>query len=532
MADRRKYIDRALRTKLKDYHEAAPAEVWDGVADHLAMTRRKGRVLWITRISAAAVVVVMAGSAWFLMRNNEDRTLSQDERITQEYVSDQEQTVENEDALQTEAGDQPGDREAGEPQSEAERADGSQAGEQLADRSQAGEQLAESITEERNVRVEETNIRVEETMIAGTEQSTEDSYSQAQALLTGQETDAESPMAGNDFASVEAMYIAALDPGTSHERAPDILRENKTYPRILPEEKDQSEGIVLIDETTDSKAASGSRWALGTQVSPVYSYRDLGGGSSVFSRLAPQAEDASSYSSNSVYNSVESGMMAYSGGVNLNYLPGDRLSVQSGIYYSKMGLSIDHAYLTPNFEGYSGLTESLKYNTISNSQGTITTASPTSPTSSGTIITNWSPDRGTADFANQAVTDQQGGQVNRGQVEQQFEYLEVPMILKYKMVDRRIGFNLLGGMTTNFLIGSDVYDLENNNRDRIGETTDIRKVNYSSLVGFGMDYKLSEKFQLNFEPFFKYYLNSINLSSAIKSHPYSIGVYTGISYLF
>ncbi len=510
MAERRKHIDKAIRTKLKDYHEAAPAEVWEGVADHLAEEKRKVRVFWITRIAAAAVVVVMAGSAWLLMRNNEDRTLSQDERVTQEVITEQEQTEEqsdmqDEEVVQSDMHQEKVTRSDMQPaevlKADMLQAEGLQALEQQADKQQA-----------------------QPLLIASDLESGEPS--------AGQEPDAAIPLTASDIANVEAMYIAALDPGISKDKPGEILRENRIYSRVIPEEKDQSEGIVLIDETTDTEEASGSKWALGTQISPVYSYRDLGGSSSpggLFARA-----DAATAASNSTFNAVESGMMAYSGGINLNYQPGERLTIQSGLYYSRMGLAVDHAYLAPYFQNDMNLAETLKYQSISNSSGTIVTGgSPASPNSAvDYYTTNWAPGREAIDYSNQPVYGQLNNQINSGQVEQQFEYLEVPMILKYKMVDRRIGFNLLGGMTTNFLIGSDAYYVENSNRERIGETTDIKKVNYSSLVGVGMDYKLSERFQLNFEPFFKYYLNSINLSSAIKSRPYSIGIYTGISYLF
>ena len=488
MAERRRHIDRAIRTKLKDYREAAPPEVWEAVAGHLAITRRKGRVFWITRIAAAAVVVIMAGSAWLLMRD------------TPQVVTEQ-----------------------GQPE------------EQQAGGQESAEQLAESLTEDRDAIAEETLSGV-------SEPGTEDSYARVQPMLiasdlqsgeplTGQETDAAIRPEGGGIISLEAMYIAALDPGLSPDRAPDLLRENRAPQRDY--QHDRPEGIVLIDGSSGTEEAAGSRWALGTQISPVYSYRDLGGGSSFLSNAFSRADAVPAASSNSAYNAVESGMMAYSGGVNLNYLTGDRLSVQSGLYYSRMGLAVDHAYLSPYNQSSRSLAETLKYQTISNSSGTIVAGdSPASPGSGAVIISNLSPTGETTDYANQAVYEQLNIQINSGQVEQQFEYLEVPMIVKYKMVDRRIGLNVLGGMTTNFLVGSDAYYIENSNRELIGRTIDLKKVNYSSLVGLGMDYKLSKRFQLNLEPFFKYYLNSINLASSIKSRPYSIGVYTGISYLF
>ena len=55
--------------------------------------------------------------------------------------------------------------------------------------------------------------------------------------------------------------------------------------------------------------------------------------------------------------------------------------------------------------------------------------------------------------------------IREGDVLQHFEYLEIPMLLRYRVVDRRVGLNLLGGLSTNFLVGSNVYFQENGNRE-------------------------------------------------------------------
>jgi len=99
-------------------------------------------------------------------------------------------------------------------------------------------------------------------------------------------------------------------------------------------------------------------------------------------------------------------------------------------------------------------------------------------------------------------------------------------------VDRRVGLNLLGGLSTNFLIGSNVYFQENGKREYIGTTADLKTVNYSGVMGVGLQYSISRNFHINMEPTFRYYLNSINKTSGISSHPYSLGFFTGISYSF
>jgi len=48
----------------------------------------------------------------------------------------------------------------------------------------------------------------------------------------------------------------------------------------------------------------------------------------------------------------------------------------------------------------------------------------------------------------------------------------------------------------------------------------------------GIEYSLSDKFSLNLEPTFRYYLNSFSDMNSMKIHPYSFGVFSGLSYRF
>ena len=119
-----------------------------------------------------------------------------------------------------------------------------------------------------------------------------------------------------------------------------------------------------------------------------------------------------------------------------------------------------------------------------------------------------------------------------GEILQQFEYLEVPLILRYRLIDRRLGFHFLGGLSSNFLVGNTAYYQEDGDKEAIGTTGNLRPVNYSGVLGMGMDYSVSGRFHINFEPTFRYYLDPINTGSLIRSHPYNVGFFTGLMYTF
>ncbi|MDK2979483.1 MAG: hypothetical protein PWP52_2197, partial [Bacteroidales bacterium] len=117
-------------------------------------------------------------------------------------------------------------------------------------------------------------------------------------------------------------------------------------------------------------------------------------------------------------------------------------------------------------------------------------------------------------------------------IRQSFEYIEVPLIIRYKIIDKIIDINLIGGVGANFLVGNNVYLMYENSKDVIGKTNGVNDINYSGSLGFGLEYPILNSVNILIEPSIKYYLNPINANSAVESHPYSIGIYTGVSYSF
>ena len=93
-------------------------------------------------------------------------------------------------------------------------------------------------------------------------------------------------------------------------------------------------------------------------------------------------------------------------------------------------------------------------------------------------------------------------------------------------------FQVMGGFSTNFLMGNKAFIWLDDEKISIGRTTDIYTFNFSSTFGMSFEYGLSKKLSLNLEPTFKYYLNSVNKRTLLLTHPYSIGIFSGLSYNF
>jgi len=122
--------------------------------------------------------------------------------------------------------------------------------------------------------------------------------------------------------------------------------------------------------------------------------------------------------------------------------------------------------------------------------------------------------------------------VSEVNVSQNFEYLEIPVYLRYTIIDRKFGVEMIGGVSSNVLVSNQVYLEGTSGNNLIGETEDMESVSYSGSFGLGFKYGLSKHFYLNVEPRIKYYLNSLSNNSSVSYKPYTVGVYTGLSYQF
>jgi len=255
------------------------------------------------------------------------------------------------------------------------------------------------------------------------------------------------------------------------------------------------------------------RWMLGAVLSPLYSFRDADG-----QAMAGGAE-------------YETGLISYAGGINVSYRGKSRLAIESGIHFNKMGISIGapgiHLFgRSFDFTPMMDASNSPELIAITNSVGNIVTES-------GQVIVNGyklNSEYGTEALSNSDVADYT--QVAEQGIEQHLDYLELPFNLRYTVVDRTFEFQLVGGMSTNFLVNNSVTMETESGTTDIGYLTNVRNVNYTGNAGFGMIYHIHEKFSFLLEPRFKYFLNSVNDASLPSTRPYAVAIYTGISYTF
>ena len=301
-------------------------------------------------------------------------------------------------------------------------------------------------------------------------------------------------------AVAEGETEAVLDPEPTSDPVALILPDTALEPG--------TELFPIIEQTKRRDP----RWMVGAAVSPLYSYRD--------------AEAVSMPS-----NAAETGMLSYSTGVQVSYRRNSRLAFETGIYYNRTGIAIGAPGIKVFSQRYDAMifgagSELADITTVSNSVGNIVAHS-------GDIYMN-EYKINAENNANASISDDVLTQIQTSEsgIQQHLDYLELPFNLRYSVIDRTIELQLVGGMSTNFLVGNSVTMEGPSGREEIGYLSNVKPVNYSGNAGLGMIYHFSNKLNLILEPRFRYFLNSVNDASLPSTRPYSMAFYTGLSYTF
>ncbi|MCL1821421.1 MAG: PorT family protein [Prolixibacteraceae bacterium] len=119
-----------------------------------------------------------------------------------------------------------------------------------------------------------------------------------------------------------------------------------------------------------------------------------------------------------------------------------------------------------------------------------------------------------------------------GEIIQQFNYVEVPLMARYALLSRRMGVELAGGISTNMLVGNHVYLNNSVGKERVGSVADLSFINFSGTAGLGFSFDLTQNLELSVEPRVSYNLNSLSKNDNISFKPWRAGLYAGVSYVF
>ncbi|NDV42188.1 outer membrane beta-barrel protein [Flagellimonas sediminis] len=267
---------------------------------------------------------------------------------------------------------------------------------------------------------------------------------------------------------------------------------------IQPEKKSIFDAIKEQQEEEDIVAQSTSgKWSVGPSVAPVY-FSAAGNGSPIHSDFASNSK---------------SGNLNLSYGLTVGYDIGKKLKIRSGIHKVNYGYDTNDVVFSSTLRTASNEKfDNIDYGQNSENVVVLSKKSAVSDVTSKEIALSESP---TLD----------------GKMVQQLGYIEVPLELNYALVDKKFGVDLIGGVSSLFLIDNSVLLESDELITEIGEANNVNSTNFSANVGMGLNYNFAPKFQLSLEPVFKYQLNTFS-KTAGDFRPYTIGVYSGISFKF
>ncbi|WP_264560092.1 hypothetical protein [Flavobacterium sp. N2270] len=246
------------------------------------------------------------------------------------------------------------------------------------------------------------------------------------------------------------------------------------------------------EDADEKEKEKRNKWAVSTNASPVY-FNSTSSGSAI----DEQFKDNSKSYENSL-----------SFGLGLEYEMSNKFSLKSGVNTLAFNYSTNDVYYTTTLR-------SVNYNvkTIERNRN-----------GENIILANKQAMSNSNDVENYV-------QNNTGSLSQNISYIEIPLELNYKLLDKKFGINLVGGMSTLFLNSNSVSLVSNGTEMEIGKANNLNNIHFSSNVGLGFKYAFWKSFQANFQPMFKYQINTFSNDSG-NFKPYFIGLYSGISFSF
>lgn len=245
-----------------------------------------------------------------------------------------------------------------------------------------------------------------------------------------------------------------------------------------------SEKLTFNDQNTQlKKEISESKFTVATIFAPIY-FNSFGDGSGADSQFN---------------ENQTSGQASYSYGVKFSYKLNKKFSVQSGVNMISLGQTTNDVYITPGVAVVS----------LAN-----VSSQPIIGASAGLGKQN-------IDLAKE----------NPASLNQVFGYVEIPVELKYNVTDGKIGVNIVGGFSTLLLNKDEVFIETNSFSQSLGNSNNLRSVNFSGNFGVDVDYSIYKNLFINVSPMLKVQANTFSKSSGdIQS--YYLGVYTGLNYKF
>jgi len=517
----KKNIDRIFQEKFKDFEKEPSPRNWEKISARLdagtpPVAKKPVIPLWLKFSAAAAILALVATGIWkmnfsttevtepgYVNESVEKRSDSHD-NVNQDSTS--EEKIANQDKI-----------------NEKEKS------ETAANSGQGNNQNSEEVSSSNAVIVDQnSNTKSDDKKdlnASGRNESQTDQRSKEDSRFAHQENGNNNSEENNLYnqyrssattsASNEA--IASTDEAEKrnaiesifenywNKRNPDLSDELLSIALLQDNSLNQLEELLAAKtseenkEEEDDENLNQKNLRLSTFGAPVF-YANLGDGNEL---------------SNQFSNNSTNAEVTFSYGVKLAYDIAKNVKIRTGISKVNMSQNIANVSysptaMNPGFGNINSTEDNIEIRVESPNDSGLPSFGGSSDGSNGSIIspTVFTP----------------------GEINQQFGFIEVPLEVEYALVDERFGLNLIGGASGLFLDQNSVDLVTAESRTKLGTASNINKTSFSTNVGIGVDYEISNKISLSVEPMMKYQVNTFNNVDNVR--PVNFGVYSGISYTF
>ncbi|MGO2102937.1 MAG: outer membrane beta-barrel protein [Psychroflexus halocasei] len=297
----------------------------------------------------------------------------------------------------------------------------------------------------------------------------------------------------DDFSNQTSSEIANFASTKEKNTNTDFL--NYKSASIIQNSFDFETSMLLFDhyhlhkkQKSENSPEIKNPWMVNPQIAPIYA-SSLNGSNTLNQKYEAHTSDIN---------------MSY--GVKLAYQVTPKLSVRTGINQVNMNYKTEDIVQTYNMSSYN---KTNLQNTVASQQKYVT-----------------SYDAKRANYE-----EYSSGNVTSGYLSQDMGFIEIPLEVEYKLIDKEIGFHIMAGTSTLLLNQNQVSYHSEALNSYAGKTANINKTSFSANIGFGVDYNFSDKWSLNLEPNFKYQINTFEVETT-NVQPYYFGLFSGVKFRF
>jgi len=492
-------IDKLFEDKLRDYSEVPDDKVWKAIEASLNQKKKSRKILpvwwkWGGAAAILALLIYLISPGETSPETNQPVTRTEEGQppIRKESPSKEEDKVFPLEQLPAVAGTEREDEISTPKETHNKEQSGSQPAQAGNPPSARPEQVRQespdqSALAERGIEETPKNNGRNNMNIAGEQNIARESVNQVSGA------DRETPEKQVAGIAGEPKAVSPLRPDTAPEDATKAEPSDEAGKKSLFDEiKEKEEAGEAVTEN------SGSHWSVGPRVAPVY-FNSFGKGSPIHSSFVANPK---------------SGNISFSYGLSLSYAVSPRLSIRSGINKVDYGYDTNDISFSPSLAATSG----EQINNINYSL-----------TSRNLVVRSSSQEK----VAQQALAADVSAEFSsrNGRMVQQFGYVEIPLELSFAVVESKLGLHVVGGLSSLFLVDNSVNLESDGSSMEMGEANNLNSLNFSTNLGFGLDYKLTPHMLISLEPVFKYQLNTFSDTSG-SFNPYSVGVYSGLNFKF